>query len=62
MFASPLCLDREDFFLLLPRNDEVRRRKSLGGRLAGGERAGKGRQMADVRVHKMMRAQPSLFL
>lgn len=57
-----LCAWAEkDFFLLLARRGEVRRRKSLGGRVAGGERAGKGLQMADVRVHKTMRAQPSSF-
>lgn len=53
---------KEDFSLLLARGGEVRRRKSLGGQVTGGERAGKGLLMADVRVHVMMKAQPSSFL
>lgn len=52
----------KDFFLLLARGGEVRRRKSLGGQVTGGERVGKGLLMADVRIHKMMKAQPSSFL
>jgi len=44
-WLSPLRLlcawTEKDFFLLLARRDEVRRRKSLGGRVTGGKRAGR---------------------
>lgn len=58
-----LCIWTEkDFFLLLARGGEVRRRKSLGGQVTGGKRAGEGLQMPDVRVHKVVRTQPAMFL
>jgi len=52
----------KDFFVLMARGSEVRKRKNLGGHVAGGKSAGKGLQMADVRAHKMMTAQLSSFL
>lgn len=58
-----LCLWTEKgFFLLLATGGEVRRRKSLSGRVTGGKRAGEELQMADVRVHKVTRTQPAMFL